>query len=291
MSLMLRLLSLSVAAGLALSAATEKDVIKFVKRGLSSNPNLKVYDVKVVEKIPLEKPKGWDAYVVDFSIGIKRPTGEENVTQRDTLFVHDRYVAPDLVDIKTNRSMKTRIVLSVDKSFYNDEHLIYGDKNAKHKIVVFSDPLCPFCREVVPKLFEAAKKHPDTFALYYYHLPIKSLHPASVPLAKAIIYLKKKGNKSAIEKIYKTDFNYEEKDEKKVLAELDKKLGLKLTSEQINQPWVVRELESDMKKAKDLMVKGTPTIFFDGKYDRTREKYLKYLPASQRLQKKTKEKK
>ncbi len=282
MSLMWRLLSVSVVAALSLGAATEKDVIKFVKRGLSSNPDLKVYKVDIVEKIPLEKPKGWDAYVVDFSIGLKRPGGEENVTQRDILFVHDRYVAPDLVDIKTNRSMKTRIVLSVDKSFYDREHLIFGNPDAKHKIVVFSDPLCPFCREVVPKLFEAAKKHPDLFALYYYHLPIEALHPASVPLAKAIIYLKKQGNKEAIEKIYKTEFNYEEKDEKKVLAELDKKLGLKLTPQQINQPWVVTELQEDRRKAKKLMVRGTPTVYFDGKYDRTREMYQKYLPKSER---------
>ncbi len=282
MSLMWRLLSVSVAAALSLGAATEKDVIKFVKRGLSNNPDLKVYKVDIVEKIPLEKPKGWDAYVVKFKIGLKRPGREENVTQRDILFVHDRYVAPDLVDIKTNRSMKTRIVLSVDKSFYDREHLIFGNPDAKHKIVVFSDPLCPFCREVVPKLFEAAKKHPDLFALYYYHLPIEALHPASVPLAKAIIYLKKQGNKEAIEKIYKTEFNYEEKDEKKVLAELDKKLGLKLTPQQINQPWVVAELQEDRRKAKELMVRGTPTVYFDGKYDRTRKMYLKYLPKSER---------
>ncbi len=285
MSLMWRLLSVSAALALSLSAASEKDVIKFVKRGLSSNPDIKVYKVDVIEKIPLDRPKGWDAYVVKFKIGLKRPGGEENMTQRDILFVHDRYVAPDLVDIKTNRSMKNRIVLSVDKNFYDQEHLIFGNPNAKHKIVVFSDPLCPFCREIVPKLFEAAKKHPDLFALYYYHLPIEALHPASVPLAKAIIYLKKQGNKEAIQKIYKTEFNYEEKDEKKVLAELDKKLGLKLTPEQINQPWVVEELQEDRNKAKELMIKGTPTVYFDGKYDKTRQKYLQYLPKNEQKQK------
>ncbi len=286
MAVMLRLLSVSAALSLALSAATDKDVIKFVKRGLSQNPNLKVYEVKILEKQPLRRLPGWEAYIIAFKIGLKRGGVEQNISQRDTLFVKDRFVAPDLVDIKTNRSLKDRIVLSVDKSFYDKEHLIFGHENAKHKLVVFSDPLCPFCREVVPKLFAIAKKYPELFALYYYHLPIESLHPASVPLAKAIIYLKKEGKKGVIEKIYKTEFNYEEKNETKVLQELDKKLGLKLTKEQINQPWVVRELSEDRKRAEYLMVRGTPTLFVDGKYDPRRQEYKKYLPANEKETKK-----
>ncbi|BAF70131.1 DsbA family protein [Nitratiruptor sp. SB155-2] len=275
---MWRLLSVSALCAVALQAATTKDVIKFVKRGLGSNPNLKVYDVQIVDKIALENPKGWDAYAVQFTIGVKRGKKEQNLTQMDILFANDRFVAPDFVDIKTNRSLKQRVVLNFKESFYDKDHLIFGNEKAKHKIVVFSDPLCPFCREVVPKLFEAAKRYPDTFALYYYHLPIRSLHPASVPLAKAIIYLKKLGNRSAIEKIYKTDFDYAQKDESKVLKELDQKLGLKLTKEQINKKWVVDELKHDEILAKKLLVRGTPAVFLDGKFDPSRKKYLKFIP-------------
>ena len=278
MSLMWRLLSVSLVATLSLSAATEKDIVRFVKKGLSSNPNLKVLDVKVLEKQPLKQLPGWEAFIVQFDLTVKNGNNERNVTDTDILFAKDRFVAPDLLDVKTNRSMKSRIVRSLDSSFYDDAHLLFGNKNAKHKLVVFSDPLCPFCREVVPKLFEVVKKHPDLFALYYYHLPIRSLHPASVPLAKAIIYLKEHGNKKAIEKIYKTEFDYAQKDEKKVLQELDKKLGIKLSVDQINDPKIVAELRSDMQKASKLMIKGTPTLFFDGKYDRTRSMYKKYLP-------------
>lgn len=278
MLLMWRLLSVSVLCAVALQAATTKDVVKFVKRGLGSNPNLKVYDVKIIDKIALENPKGWDAYAVQFKIGVKRGNKEQNLTQMDILFANDRYVAPNFVDIKTNRSLKQRIVLNFKESFYDKKHLIFGNENAKHKIVVFSDPLCPFCREVVPKLFEAAKKYPDIFALYYYHLPIRSLHPASVPLAKAIIYLKKQGNKSAIEKIYKTEFDYSQKDEDKVLQELDQKLGLKLTKEQINQKWVRDELQYDQSLARKLLIHGTPAVFLDGRFDPSRKKYLKYIP-------------
>lgn len=277
---MLRLLSVSAAGVLVLSAATEKDIVKFVKRGLSSNPSIKkIIEIKVLEKQPVYRLPDWEAFILEFKLTINERGRDVNITNTDILFAKDRFVAPDLVDVKTNRSIKTRIIRSLDKSFYDEEHHLLGNKDAKHKIVVFSDPLCPFCREVVPKLFDAARKHPDQFALYYYHLPIEGLHPASVPLSKAIIYLKKKGDKEAIEKIYKTDFNYEEKDEKKVLEELHKKLGINLSVSDINRPDIVNELNQDMAKAKKLMIKGTPTVFFDDKYDRTRSEYKKYLKS------------
>ncbi len=283
MSLMLRLLSISSALAFTLSAATEKDIVKFVKKGLKSNPNIvKVLDVKVLEKQPVYKLEDWDAFIVRFRLQVKEGNQEKNVTNTDILFAKDRFVAPDLLDVKTNRSIKSRIVRSLDASFYDEAHHIFGNKNAKHKIVVFSDPLCPFCREVVPKLFETVKKYPDTFALYYYHLPIQSLHPASVPLAKAIIYLKEQGKRDLIEKIYKTDFDYAQRDEQKVLDELNKKLGLHLTKEQINQPQIVNELNEDMKKAQELMIHGTPTLFFDGKYDLLRDRYKKFIPKSKK---------
>ncbi len=291
MSLMLRLLSVSTAlvlvSNLALAKDVKKDpnkdVIKFIKRGLESNPSIKeVQEVRIIERQPLDKPKGWEAVVVEFKLTLKKRNGkEENITQSDIIFVNGRYVSPDLIDIKTNRSLKDRIVLSLDESFYDKKHLIFGNEDAKHKIVVFSDPLCPFCREVVPELFKVAQEHPDLFALYYYHLPIQSLHPASVPLAKAIIYLKEKGDRKAIEKIYKEEFDYKETNEEKVIQELNKKLGLNLTTKDINQPWVVQELQEDMKKAQEQMVKGTPAVFFDGKFDRMRQEYKKYLPKKE----------
>jgi len=271
-----RLLSVSLLAAAALYGATPEEIVKFVKRGLSANPDVKVHNVEVIEKQPVYGLEDWEAYIVRFELEV----GDRNITNTDILFAKDRYVAPDILDVRTNRSLKSRVVLSVDERFYDEAHRIYGDPDAKHKIVVFSDPLCPFCREVVPELFEVAKKYPKTFALYYYHLPIQTLHPASVPLAKAIIYLKSQGKKELIEKIYQVEFDPEEQDEAKVIAELNKKLGLDLRVEQINQPHIVRELQEDMQKAHELMVRGTPTLFFDGRYDLRREEYKKYIPKS-----------
>jgi protein-disulfide isomerase len=63
--------------------------------------------------------------------------------------------------------------------FYKKSNLISGDENSKHKVAIFSDPLCPFCKKFVPQAMEYMKKYPKEFALYYYHLPLATLHPAA----------------------------------------------------------------------------------------------------------------
>ena len=201
-----------------------------------------------------------------------------NISQSDIIFAKDGYISPDFINIKTNRSIKHDLSPKVDDSFYDDKHLLLGNKNAKHKILIFTDPNCPFCKEIVPEIIEVVKKYPDIFALYYYHLPLLRLHPASKTLCKAMILLQKDKKADLIKKIYEIDFNYDEKDEKKILEEFNKKLGLNFTLKDINQDWVKKELENDMKRAEDLLVSGTPTMFLDGKKDPSREKYKDYIP-------------
>ena len=92
-----------------------------------------------------------------------------------------------------------------------------------------------------------------------------------------MILLQKDKKVDLIKKIYETDFDYEQKDEKKILEEFNKKLGLKLTLKDINQDWIKKKLENDMKRAEELLVKGTPTLFIDGKKDPSREKYKEYI--------------
>ncbi|WP_281950950.1 DsbA family protein [Nitrosophilus kaiyonis] len=278
MSSMLRLLSISTALAIFSFGATDAQIIKFVKRGLSKNPSLKVNSVKIVDKQILDKPKGWQAYFIKFNLTLKRGNKNINISQSDIIFAKDGYISPDFINIKTNRSIKHDLSPKVDESFYDDKHLLLGNKNAKHKILIFSDPNCPFCKEIVPEVIEIVSKYPEIFALYYYHLPLLKLHPGSLTLCKAMILLQKDKKVDLIKKIYEVDFDYEEKDEKKVLDELNKKLGLNLTLKDINQEWVKKELENDMKRAEDLLVNGTPTMFLDGKKDPSREKYKDFIP-------------
>ncbi|WP_200762182.1 DsbA family protein [Nitrosophilus alvini] len=279
MSSMLKLLSVSIIAATALFGATDAQIIKFVKKGLGKNPSIEVKKVEIVEKQPVEKPAGWDAYIIRFDLVLKRGKEKREIAGGDVIFVKGDMVSPDFIDLKTNRSLKKSISPTLKQEFYDNKRLLYGKKDAEHKIVVFSDPLCPFCKDIVPVIIEDVKKYPDKFALYYYHLPLAQLHPAAPTIAKAMIIFQKEGRKDLIKKIYETDFDPTLTDEKDILQELNKKLGTKLSVNDINQKWVLEHLKHDMESAQKLMVKGTPTIFLDGKKDISLDKdeYKKYI--------------
>jgi len=278
MSLMLRLLSVSVAVSIFSFGATDAQITKFVKKGLSKNRSIEVLSIKIIDKQLLSNPKGWEAYFVKFKLKLKRGKEILDIEDNDIIFAKGDFVSPDFIDLKTNRSIKHSLSPRVKEIYYNDEHLLFGDKNSKHKLLIFSDPNCPFCKDVVPEAIEIVKKYPKTFSLYYYHLPLLKLHPGSNALCKAMILFQKNGRNDLIEKIYKSDFDYKQKDEKKVLEEINKKLDTNLTLKEINQKWIIDQLKKDIKMAKDLMISGTPTLFIDGKKDPLKEEYKKFIP-------------
>ena len=105
------------------------------------------------------------------------------------------------------------------------KHLLFGNKDAKHKILVFSDPQCPFCQEVVPAIFKAAKAHPETLSVYYYHLPLLRIHPVSGILTKVMHIAQEQGKLDVVEKIYSLKIDPKETNMKKVLAAVKKHTG------------------------------------------------------------------
>jgi protein-disulfide isomerase len=148
-----------------------------------------------------------------------------------------------------------------------------GNKNAKHTLVVFSDPQCPFCQTIVPQLYTAANENPDTFALYYYHFPLLRIHPVSDIISRAMITEQVKGNFKKVIDMYTFKINPREVNATKVLGMLNKQYNLALTEEMINSDSVAEELKFDKEISNKSMVAGTPTIYLDGVWDPSRKKY------------------
>ena len=136
---------------------------------------------------------------------------------------------------------------------------------------------CPFCQDVMPDIFKAVKEHPDMFALYYYHLPLKRLHPLSEILTRVMYVAQKEGKIDMATKMYDLKINIRETDEDKILKEIEKQFGYKLTKEQINKQEVKDALKVDEDMAARMMVSGTPTVYLDGKWDKLRDGYEKYI--------------
>ncbi len=279
MSSMWKSLTLIALIGSLLYGAggAEETIVKYVRGKLSQNPAVHINSIKVDDKLPIEGVKGWSAYVVTVDLNLTRGKQTRHINFDDILFVSRDLIAPELFDRKTGRDLRRLIKPNMPKDIYSEAHLLFGNPDAKHKIVVFSDPLCPFCRMSVPGIFKAAKEHPEDIALYYYHLPLLGLHPASGTLVRVMEAARKEGRKDVIEKMYSMKIDANLQDEKKILSIVEKETGYKVTPKQIHQKWIDEKLDHDKKTAKQLLVSGTPTVFADGQKDVTREKYKTFI--------------
>ena len=257
---------------------------KYIQAQLNANPALQNPKAKVEKNIDIsDKIPGWKAYIVDIDVTLKR--NKKNIHQKALFFSNGIYATNDIIDLRSGESIKESIKPPVTIKYYKDQNLIAGDKNAKHKIVVFSDPLCPFCRKTIPNIIKDVQKEPNKFALYYYHLPLPQIHPASEVLTKAVVAAELKGQKVDIlnlyTKIQPTDPNgkyyvaYRETNPKKILKVFNEVMGTSITPKDLVSKEVQDRFNEDIKASEELLVGGTPTVYFDGKYDKSKKAYKK----------------
>ncbi len=272
MSLMPKLSTILLLSA-SLLAATDAEVISFLKKGIGGNPNISNLQIEVSGKKNLPDMKGWQAYFMNIEADVKQGNDSRHINQNGTYFVNGNVIAPELINVKTGERYNDTVAPDFNSAFYTKSNRISGEADATNKVAIFSDPLCPFCRRYVPEALAYMMKYPKVFAVYYYHFPLAGLHPASVTLTKAAIVAEQNGTENGILGLYKVDINPNEKDEQKILSAFNKTFGTKVNSNDIRQPSVVKQFESDQKAVEAMMVAGTPTVFFNGQKDPSKTKY------------------
>ena len=276
MLLMLKLLATTLLLSSTLFASSQnKSVEKFLEESFKSNPNIISLKVSVVDKVAIEELKGWDAVIVKIDATVKAQPENKVIKQKMIWFTNGTIITKELTDINTGSDLKELVAPSFKDEYYKKENLIYGNADAKHKVVIFSDPLCPFCRDFVPKAIEEMKKEPSKFAIYYFHFPLVSLHPAALELSLAAIAAELKGNKDVVQNLYKVEIDPKERDINKILAAFNKEMKTDIKESDLKSAAVMNQFTHDAEMAEEMMVKGTPTLFFDGKMDKTKKKYQK----------------
>ncbi len=265
-----KLLSLSAILSISLIAGDDA-VINFEKSRISQNPNVKVNDIKISAKKELALA-GWYGYILDVQANVQG----KDINAKDIIFSDGKFVAPDLIDMKTGKSMKDSVNPNLSEKYYDKSKLIAGNPNAKDKLVLFSDPLCPFCIDFAPDVINYVNKNSSKIALYYYNFPLQS-HPASTPLVKIIEVAKQKGLKDVELKVYQTKweqyFDVKSTDEKKILEAFNKEFKTDIKLEEISAKNVNDNLQKDISMGEEALVQGTPTIFVNGEKDSSRQKY------------------
>jgi protein-disulfide isomerase len=277
---MSRLLSTTLIATLSLSAGTsEAEVKDYIKNHMVNNSRIKVVSVDMISKKELKSPKGWEVYFVNIHAEVKKSaTVTDKVNVPETIFVKDGYAVPTLIDIKTGKDIKSQLKPDLDPKLYDKKHLFAGNEDAKHKILLFSDPQCPFCKEKVPEIYKVVKANPKVFALYYYHMPLLRIHPVSDAISRVMVIEQRKGHFDRVIDMYSLEFNPREVNATKILGKINKKYGLNITEKDIDAQDIADELKHDQDMATKSMVAGTPTIYLDGKWDKSRNAYKKLIP-------------
>ncbi len=273
----IRILLLIVLATVQLMAVSQKSVELHIKKHIEKKTNSPVQSVETLSSYIIEGTNGWRVYFL--SLDVEVTMGKEVVVRKvnQVVFNKGNKVTFSLKDNKGKEYAKI-LKPKVPNHAYDKKRLLAGNTNAKHKILVMSDPFCPFCQEIVPKLIEDVQNNPNTFALYYYHLPLLRIHPASDITTKAMHLFQEKGEVENLKKCYHLLVNAKEKNPKVVIDAIAKKTGTTFTLAELNTYEGQEALAFDKAMKKRLMVTGTPTIFIDGIWDPTRMKYKELLP-------------
>jgi predicted DsbA family dithiol-disulfide isomerase len=269
----------TIVATVALSAnnakieVNEKKLLKYVKRNIVKNPQVKVKGITIIESKTHKDLPGWNILLTTMDLVYKK----KDIHAPETMFIKDGLITGHLINLKTGKDYRNEIKPNVPKSMYNDAHLLFGNKDAEHKVLIFSDPQCPFCQEVVPEILQAAQKNPKKLAVYYYHLPLLRIHPVSGVLTRVMHVAQNEGKVDVLEKIYALKINPRETNATKILEAVKSQTGYVVTKKQIDAKEVKEALTIDEEKAGKMMVSGTPTIYLDGEWDKMRDGYKKFI--------------
>ncbi len=141
-----------------------------------------------------------------------------------------------------------------------------GPSSAPITLIEFADFECPYCAIMAPRLEEAFAKHPGQIRFVYKFMPLSG-HPHGEIAARAAIAALDQGKFWEMhDKLFANRDHLEPQD----LDSYAKELGLdlnKLHQDETSQATTDR-LAAERKQADSLDVKGTPTIYINGReYD------------------------
>ena len=138
-----------------------------------------------------------------------------------------------------------------------------GQEKAPVVVVVFSDFQCPYCARVSPLLDEVLKQYPKDVKVVHKNFPLQS-HQFSLPAAIAALAAHRQGKFWEMhDKIFE---NYNALSDEK-FSEFAKALGLDMDkfTKDSKAPQTRKQVQLDLQDGIKAEVRGTPTIFVNGR--------------------------
>jgi protein-disulfide isomerase len=139
-----------------------------------------------------------------------------------------------------------------------------GPKDAPVTIVKFSDYQCPYCARADPLVNEVLAAFPTNVNYTYKQFPLTSIHPNAMPAAKAALAAGMQGKYWEMHKLLFDNYRaLGAEDLKKYAGEIG--LDVPKWEKDMNSQEVQQQINLDMEQARSAGVRGTPTIFVNGK--------------------------
>jgi protein-disulfide isomerase len=139
-----------------------------------------------------------------------------------------------------------------------------GAANGAITIVEFSDYQCPYCAKAEPLVKSFVDVYPKNSRVVFKHFPLVSIHPNAMPAALAAAAAQKQGK---FWEMHELLFANQHKLGAEQYNQFAKQLGLNVDKFEadMKSDEIKAAVQEDVKLAQQVGVRGTPTIFVNGK--------------------------
>ena len=164
-------------------------------------------------------------------------------------------------------STKSKTVQEISYSFVvqiNTKNSPFlGKEDAQVEVVVFSEFQCPHCSRLGPLFEQTLENNPETVKIVYKNFPIRG-HNNARPAALAALAAHEQGKFWGYhDELYANMSQLGPKKYQEIAETLE--LDLEKFKKDQTSPEVTKQLERDLQDAKQAGVRGTPTIFINGR--------------------------
>jgi thiol:disulfide interchange protein DsbC len=137
-------------------------------------------DVKILEIHPAQVKGLWEVII--------ETKGRKGIAYID--FSKKYVVSGSIFNLKTKTNLTGERLSEINKidpsQIPLDGALLMGDKNAAKKVIIFTDPECPYCKKLHDEIKKVLEKRKD-IAFYIKMYPLTQLHPKSYEKSMAIV--------------------------------------------------------------------------------------------------------
>lgn len=146
---------------------------------------------------------------------------------------------------------------------------IQGPADGSITIVEFSDYQCPFCARAEPIIHQALEAYPTQARFVYKQFPLESIHPNAKGASMAALAAGKQGKFWEMhEKLFANQRALQPEKLDGYAAEIG--LNMEQFKSDMSSDEIKKAVNDDMRLARTVGVRGTPTIFVNGKLLRNR---------------------